>query len=48
VTETALADDSIASQVWIQRQGVLVTIALSGAVSLVAVVECKIGSRVNE
>ena len=50
VTETALADYSIASQVWIQLQGVLVTIALSGTVSLVAflLVKYTIGLRVNE
>jgi Amt family ammonium transporter len=50
VTETALADYSIASQVWIQLQGVLVTVALSGVVSLVAfmIVKYTIGLRVNE
>jgi Amt family ammonium transporter len=50
VTETALADYSIASQVWIQFQGVLVTVVLSGVVSLVAftLVKYTIGLRVNE
>ncbi|MCI1711362.1 MAG: ammonium transporter [Chiayiivirga sp.] len=35
VTETALAEYSIASQVWIQIQGVLVTVVLSGLVAAV-------------
>ena len=50
VTETALAEYSIASQVWIQTQGVLVTIALSGTVALVAflLVKYTVGLRVNE
>ena len=50
VTETALTDYSIASQVWIQLQGVLVTVALSGVVSLIAftLVKYTIGLRVNE
>ncbi|MFZ2752022.1 MAG: ammonium transporter [Lysobacteraceae bacterium] len=50
VTETALADYSIASQVWIQLQGVLVTVALSGIVSLIAftLVKYTIGLRVTE
>jgi Amt family ammonium transporter len=50
VTETALADYSIASQVWVQLQGVLVTVALSGVVSLVAftIVKYTVGLRVNE
>jgi ammonium transporter, Amt family len=50
VTETALADYSIGSQVWIQFQGVLVTVVLSGVVSLVAftLVKYTIGLRVNE
>ncbi len=50
VTETALADYSIASQVWIQLQGVLVTVAVSGVVSLIAftVVKYTVGLRVNE
>ena len=49
VTETALADYSIGSQVWIQLQGVLITVALSGGVSLVAftIVKYTIGLRVN-
>jgi Amt family ammonium transporter len=36
VTETALTDYSIASQVWIQVQGVLVTVVLSGVVAAIA------------
>jgi len=50
VTETALPDYSIASQVWIQAQGVLLTIVLSGVVSLVAflVVKYTVGLRVSE
>ena len=50
VTETALADYSIAAQVWIQAQGVLVTVVLSGVVSLVAftVVKYTVGLRVSE
>ena len=50
VTETALAEYSIGSQVWIQLQGVLVTVALSGVVSLIAftLVKYTIGLRVNE
>ncbi len=50
VTETALADYSIASQVWIQFQGVMVTVVLSGVVSLIAftLVKHTIGLRVNE
>ena len=50
VTETALTDYSIANQVWIQLQGVLVTIGLSGVVALVAflVVKYTVGLRVNE
>jgi ammonium transporter, Amt family len=50
VTETALADYSIGAQVWIQLQGVLVTVALSGVVSFVAftLVKYTIGLRVNE
>jgi ammonium transporter, Amt family len=45
-----LPDYSIASQVWIQLQGVLVTVALSGVVSLIAftLVKYTIGLRVNE
>jgi Amt family ammonium transporter len=50
VTETTLPNYSIASQLWIQTQGVLVTIALSGSVSLVAflLVKHTIGLRVSE
>jgi hypothetical protein len=36
VTETALAEYSIGAQVWIQLQGVLVTVALSGGVAAIA------------
>ncbi len=50
VTETALAEYSIGSQVWIQFQGVLITIIVSGVVSLVAftLVKYTVGLRVNE
>ncbi|MCC7247794.1 MAG: ammonium transporter [Lysobacter sp.] len=50
VTETALTEYSIASQVWIQFQGVLTTVIVSGVVSLIAflVVKYTIGLRVNE
>ncbi len=50
VTETALAEYSIASQVWIQLQGVLTTVIVSGVVSLIAfvIVKYTIGLRVNE
>ena len=50
VTETALAEYSIASQVWIQAQGVLTTIVVSGVVSLVAflLVKYTVGLRVSE
>jgi Amt family ammonium transporter len=50
VTETALAEYSIASQVWIQLQGVLTTVALSGVVALVAflIVKYTVGLRVTE
>ena len=50
VTETTLPDYSIASQVWIQAQGVLVTLVLSGVVALVAflVVKYTVGLRVAE
>jgi Amt family ammonium transporter len=50
VTETALPEYSIASQVWIQTQGVLVTVALSGVVALAAflIVKHTVGLRVNE
>jgi len=50
VTETALPEYSIASQVWIQLQGVLVTVVLSGVVALVAflIVKYTVGLRVPE
>ena len=50
VTETALPDYNIAGQVWIQAQGVLVTIVLSGTVALVAflIVKYTVGLRVSE
>ena len=50
ITETALPEYSIASQVWIQAQGVLVTIAVSGTVALVAflIVKYTVGLRVSE
>ncbi|HEX7804482.1 MAG TPA: ammonium transporter [Pseudoxanthomonas sp.] len=50
VTETALPEYSIGSQVWIQAQGVLTTIALSGVVALVAflIVKYTVGLRVSE
>jgi ammonium transporter, Amt family len=50
VTETALTEYSIASQVWIQLQGVLVTAALSGSVALIAllIVKVTVGLRVAE
>ena len=50
VTETAIPEYSIASQVWIQFQGVLVTVLLSGIVSLVAftIVKYTVGLRVTE
>ncbi len=50
VTETALPDYSIAAQVWIQAQGVLLTIALSGVVALLAflVAKAMVGLRVSE
>ena len=50
VTETGVAEYSITSQVWIQFHGVLVTVLLSGAVSLVAflIVKYTVGLRVNE
>jgi len=50
VTETALPDYSIASQVWIQAQGVLVTLVLSGVVALIAflIVKYTVGLRVAE
>ena len=50
VTETALVDYSIATQVWIQLQGVLVTVALSGGVAAIAltIVKYTVGLRVVE
>ena len=50
VTETALPDYSIAGQVWIQAQGVLTTIVVSGVVALVAftLIKATIGLRVPE
>ena len=50
ITETGVAEYSIASQVWIQFQGVLVTVLLSGVVSLVAfmIVKYTVGLRVSE
>jgi Amt family ammonium transporter len=50
VTETALTEYSIGSQVWIQAQGVLLTIALSGVVALVSflIVKYTVGLRVSE
>ncbi|MEO6102885.1 MAG: ammonium transporter [Pseudoxanthomonas sp.] len=50
VTETALPDYDIAGQVWIQAQGVLTTIVLSGTVALVAflIVKYTVGLRVSE
>jgi len=50
VTETALPDYDIAGQVWIQAQGVLTTIVVSGVVALVAflIVKYTIGLRVSE
>ncbi len=50
VTETALVDYSIVSQVWIQAQAVLITIVLSGTVSLLAflLVKYTVGLRVSE
>jgi Amt family ammonium transporter len=50
VTETALVEYSIASQVWIQLQGVLITVALSGVVAAIAltIVKFTVGLRVVE
>jgi Amt family ammonium transporter len=50
VTETALPEYDIAGQVWIQAQGVLTTIVLSGVVALVAflIVKYTVGLRVSE
>ena len=49
VTETALPDYGIASQVWIQAQGVLITVVLSGVVALLAflIVKYTVGLRVD-
>lgn len=50
ITETALPEYDIAGQVWIQAQGVLTTIVLSGVVALVAflIVKYTVGLRVSE
>ncbi len=50
VTMVTAADYSIASQVWIQAKGVLITIVWSGVVSLIAfkIVDLTIGLRVSE
>jgi Amt family ammonium transporter len=50
VTETALPDYDIAGQVWIQAQGVLTTIVVSGVVALVSflIVKYTVGLRVSE
>ena len=50
VTETALPDYDIAGQVWIQAQGVLTTVVLSGVVALLAflIVKYTVGLRVSE
>ncbi|HWS78368.1 MAG TPA: ammonium transporter, partial [Thermomonas sp.] len=50
VTETALPDYSIAAQVLIQLQGVLVTVVLSSVVALLAflIVKYTVGLRVSE
>jgi ammonium transporter, Amt family len=50
VTMVTAADYSIASQVWIQTKGVLITIVWSGVVSLIAfkIVDLTIGLRVSE
>ena len=50
VAMVSAADYSIASQVWIQAKGVLITIAWSGIVSLIAykIVDLVIGLRVPE
>ena len=49
VTETALTDYSIGTQVWIQVQGVLTTLVLSGVVALVSylIVKYTVGLRVS-
>jgi Amt family ammonium transporter len=50
VTETALPDYDIAAQVWIQAQGLLITVALSSVVALLAflIVKHTVGLRVGE
>ena len=50
VTETAIAEYSIGAQVWIQLQGVLVTVVLSSVVALIAflLVKYTVGLRVSE
>lgn len=50
VTETALPEYDIAGQVWIQAQGVLTTVVVSGVVALVAflIVKYTVGLRVSE
>ena len=50
VTETALPDYDIAAQVWIQAQGVLITVVLSSVVALLAflIVKYTVGLRVSE
>ncbi|MGH8032352.1 MAG: ammonium transporter [Luteimonas sp.] len=50
VTETALPEYNIAGQVWIQAQGVLTTVVVSGVVALVAftIVKFSVGLRVPE
>ena len=50
VTETGVAEYSIGSQVWIQAQGVLITVVLSGVVALLSylVVKVTVGLRVSE
>jgi len=50
VTETALTEYSIGSQVWIQAQGVLITVVLSGVVALLSylIVKYTVGLRVPE
>ena len=49
VTETALPDYGIASQVWIQAQAVLITVGISALVALVAylIVKATVGLRVS-
>jgi Amt family ammonium transporter len=50
VTETALTEYSIGSQVWIQAQGVLITLVLSSVVALLSflIVKYTVGLRVPE